>query len=88
MLGFEDLTATRILHTPNMINPMFLKTGFSAWLSKRPTRPMNKRLSLEMTQVGDELQEGPQQLFAGLASQVAHRRSKRPLICLKEKSKM
>ena len=43
---------------------------------------MHKRLSLEMTQVGEELQEGPQQLFAGLASQVAHRRSKRPPICL------
>lgn len=45
-------------------------------------RPVHKRLSLEMTQIGDELQEGPQQLFAGLASQVTQRRSSRPLICL------
>jgi hypothetical protein len=45
-------------------------------------RPMHKRLSLEMTQVHDELQEGPQQLFASLATEVETRAGDRQVICL------
>lgn len=46
-------------------------------------RPVNKRLSVEMTQVlPEQLVEGPQQLFASLESQVGTRRGDRPLICL------
>jgi hypothetical protein len=45
-------------------------------------RPVHKRLSLEMTQVRDELVEGPQQLFASLARQVESRAGDRQVICL------
>ena len=45
-------------------------------------RPQHKRLSLEMTQVQDELQEGPQQLFASLAAEVESRAGDRSVICL------
>lgn len=50
--------------------------------SQRP-RPVNKRLSVEMTQVTPEgLVEGPQQLFASLKSQVDQRLEHRTLVCL------
>lgn len=45
-------------------------------------RPKHKRLSLEMTQVQDELREGPQQLFASLATEVESRAGDRSVICL------
>jgi hypothetical protein len=45
-------------------------------------RPVHKRLSLEMTQVQDELLEGPQQLFASLASEVGLRSAGRQVVCL------
>lgn len=45
-------------------------------------RPVHKRLFVEMTQVRDELQEGPQQLFASLAAAVEQRSGTRPVICL------
>lgn len=52
-----------------------------AW-SNRP-RPTNKHLSVEMTQVyGEQLQEGPQQLFASLQSQVQQRAHSRTVICI------
>ncbi len=49
--------------------------------TNRP-RPVHKRLSLEMTQVLTELQEGPQQLFASLAEEVGQRAGNRTVICL------
>jgi hypothetical protein len=49
--------------------------------TNRP-RPVHKRLSLEMTQVLTELQEGPQQLFASLAEEVRQRAGNRIVICL------
>jgi hypothetical protein len=49
--------------------------------TNRP-RPFHKRLSLEMTQVLTELQEGPQQLFASLAEEVGQRAGNRTVICL------
>lgn len=45
-------------------------------------RPRHKRLSVEMTQVQDELQEGPQQLFARLATEAETRTGDRQVICL------
>lgn len=46
-------------------------------------RPVNKRLSVEMTQVqGEQLQEGPQLLFASLGSQVQKRLTSGPAVCL------
>jgi len=45
-------------------------------------RPVNKRLSLEMTQLFDQLQEGPQQLFSSLAEEVGQRRNNRVVISL------
>ncbi len=45
-------------------------------------RPVHKRLLLEMTQVQDELVEGPQQLFASLAQQAESRAGGRRVICL------
>lgn len=45
-------------------------------------RPVNKRLSLAMTQLLDQLQEGPQQLFTSLAEEVRQRRGNRVVISL------
>lgn len=45
-------------------------------------RPVHKRLSLEMTQVKDELVEGPQQLFASLTEQANSRVGDRTVVCL------
>ena len=48
---------------------------------ERP-RPVHKRLSVELTQVGEQLLEGPQQLFASLQSEASQRVGDRTLICL------
>jgi hypothetical protein len=53
----------------------------AACQTDRP-RPVHKRLSVEMTQVQDELQEGPQQLFTSLAAEVDQRAGNRQVICL------
>jgi hypothetical protein len=45
-------------------------------------RPIQKRLSVEMTQVQDELVEGPQKLFASLTEQVKSRAGDRKVVCL------
>lgn len=49
--------------------------------SDRP-RPVNKRLSVEMTQLFDQLQEGPQQLFTSLGEEVKQRKGNRVVISL------
>lgn len=50
-------------------------------------RPTNKLLAVEMTQVLDEIQEGPQQLFLALKVEVERRIGSRTLICLMDGQK-
>ena len=50
-------------------------------------RPTNKLLAVEMTQVLDEIQGGPQQLFLALKVEVERRIGSRTLICLMDGQK-